>query len=61
MNGLSENDLSFSLHTDARMVKDRKETGDFQKYRIQSLHKFRELKIRKVTVDLLGVIHPAND
>ncbi|MCL2117109.1 MAG: hypothetical protein FWH27_01655, partial [Planctomycetaceae bacterium] len=58
---ISEGDLSLCLHTDARPTKQRKETGDFQKYRIASIKKLEQFKLRKVTVDVLGKIHPAND
>ncbi|MCL2349081.1 MAG: type II CRISPR RNA-guided endonuclease Cas9 [Planctomycetaceae bacterium] len=58
---ISEGDLSLCLHTDARPEKDRAKTGDFQKYRIASIKKLEQFKLRKVTVDVLGNIHPAND
>jgi hypothetical protein len=64
---ISDGDLSLCLHTDARIEALRKEKkqgesqNDFQKYRIASIKKLKQFKLRKVTVDVLGNIHPAND
>jgi CRISPR-associated endonuclease Csn1 len=58
---ISNGDLSLCENRDARVEKERKKTGDFQKYRIQSIRTLKQMKLRKVTVDLLGNIHPAND
>jgi CRISPR-associated endonuclease Csn1 len=58
---ISEGDMSLSLHTDGRIAKEQKETGDFQKYRVQSVKKLEQFKIRKVLVDVLGNVHSAND
>jgi CRISPR-associated endonuclease Csn1 len=64
---ISDGDISLCLHTDARIESLRKEKNskdqqsDFQKYRITSIKKLNQFKLHKVTVDLLGCIHPAND
>jgi CRISPR-associated endonuclease Csn1 len=58
---ISEGDMSLCLHTDARTAEQRKKTGDYQKYRIASIARLKQLNLVKVTVDVLGNIHPAND
>ncbi|MDR2440984.1 MAG: type II CRISPR RNA-guided endonuclease Cas9 [Planctomycetaceae bacterium] len=64
---ISESDVSLCLHSDARQEALRKEKkpgetqNDFSKYRITSIKKLEQYKLCKVTVDLLGNIHPAND
>jgi CRISPR-associated endonuclease Csn1 len=63
---ISEGDMSLCLHSDARQEALRKEKksgqtqSDFKKYRI-GIKKLKQFNLRKVTVDLLGNIHPAND
>ena len=64
---ISEGDVSLCLHSDARQDSLRKEKksgqtqSDFAKYRLRSITKLNRFRLRKVTVDLLGNIHPAND
>ncbi|MDR0609599.1 MAG: type II CRISPR RNA-guided endonuclease Cas9, partial [Planctomycetaceae bacterium] len=67
VSSISEGDMSLCLHFDARQDSLRKEKkpgqtqSDFAKYRIASIKKLEQFKLCKVTVDVLGDIHPAND
>ncbi len=55
--GVSEGDIEFHLHTDARPTN----IGGRKRVRIRNADRFRRASARKVTVDPLGNILPAND
>ncbi|MDR0610612.1 MAG: hypothetical protein LBG58_10915 [Planctomycetaceae bacterium] len=62
---ISEGDVSLCLHSDTgqdslrKGKKPRQTQSDFEKYRFRSITELNQL--RKVTVDVLGNIHQAND
>jgi CRISPR-associated endonuclease Csn1 len=54
----SNGQISLARVNDARLIKEIKESGDWWSPRADAL---RKLSARKVTVDCLGRVHPAND
>jgi hypothetical protein len=50
--------IALAKVTDARLIKEIKEAGDWWSPRADAL---RKLSGRKVVIDVLGRVHPAND